>query len=45
MFALTDNINKYEANFGVIQQKTPQNAPQNGNNGEIPNPFMMGGKA
>ena len=47
MFALTDNIKKYEANFGVIQQKKPLNAPQNngGNNGEIPNPFMMGGKA
>lgn len=46
LFALTDNIKKYEANFGTIQQRKPSNAPQNGNNnGEIPNPFMMGGKA
>ncbi len=46
MFALTDNIKKYEANFDVIQQKKPLNNNQNnGNNGEIPNPFMMGGKA
>ena len=46
MFALTDNIKNYEANFGVIQQKKPLNNNQNnGNNGEIPNPFMMGGKA
>ena len=35
MFALTDNVNKYEANFGEIQQRKPQgNAgmPPMGNN-------------
>lgn len=30
MFALTDNVNKYEANFGEIVQKRP--------NGQNPNP-------
>lgn len=38
MFALTDNIKKYEANFGIIQQKKPGNAPKGGQ-GDIPNPF------
>lgn len=38
MFALTDNIKKYEATFGPIQQKMPVNQA-NGNQGDIPNPF------
>lgn len=38
MFALTDNIKKYEANFGIIQQKKPAGAPKGGQ-GDIPNPF------
>ena len=38
MFALQDNIRKYEQVFGEIQRKVPVN---NGNNsGETPNPFM-----
>ncbi|MDE5812016.1 MAG: DUF3467 domain-containing protein [Muribaculaceae bacterium] len=38
LFALRDNIQKYEQSFGQITNKTPQNAPKNGN--DIPNPFM-----
>lgn len=42
LFALRDNIQKYESNFGVIEHKIPAN--QQGNprqgGGEIPNPFM-----
>ena len=38
MFALQDNIRKYEQVFGEIQRKVAVN---NGNNsGETPNPFM-----
>lgn len=45
LFALTDNIRKYEAAFGTIEPKRPLNAPSQGGrngggNGEIPNPFM-----
>lgn len=37
LFALRDNIQKYENTFGNIQPKLPVN----GNNpGDIPNPFM-----
>lgn len=36
LFALRDNIAKYEATFGEIKHKTPKG----GNNGELPNPFM-----
>lgn len=33
MFALTDNVKKYEANFGEIQQRHPKgNMPPMGNN-------------
>ncbi len=42
MLALQDNIRKYEATFGTIQQKMPKNMNpgQNGNGGnDIPNPF------
>lgn len=45
--ALMDNVKKYEQTFGPIVPKRPvggQNG-NNGNNGEIPNPFIMGGKA
>lgn len=44
LFALNDNIKKYEETFGPIERKMPKKAP-NGNNGEIPNPFVMGGNA
>lgn len=37
LFALNDNIKKYEATYGVIEQKRPKNNP---NPGEIPNPFQ-----
>lgn len=39
LFALRDNINKYEATFGEIKHKTPVNK-SGSNNGELPNPFM-----
>lgn len=42
--ALMENVKKYEATFGEIRPKRPLN--QGGNQGgEIPNPFIMGGKA
>lgn len=37
LFALRDNIAKYEATFGEIKHKTPKGG---NNNGELPNPFM-----
>ena len=45
LFALRDNIAKYEATFGEITRKQPINNGNNNNNGEIPNPFIMGGNA
>ncbi|MBQ7041393.1 MAG: DUF3467 domain-containing protein [Muribaculaceae bacterium] len=46
LFALRDNIQKYESIFGEIKRKMPVNNPNNnGGNGEIPNPFIMGGNA
>lgn len=42
LFALSDNVKKYETTFGEIERKLPKNQ---GNNGGIPNPFMTGGKA
>jgi len=39
MFALQDNIRKYEQVFGEIQRKIPMQ--NNGSNpGDLPNPFM-----
>ena len=32
MFALTDNVNKYEAQFGEIKQRTPKGGMNIGNN-------------
>lgn len=48
--ALSQNIRDYEATFGEIRHKRPINNGNNGGNGgvnggEIPNPFIMGGKA
>lgn len=44
LFALTDNIRKYEAAFGPIEPKRPVGSAgqggRSGGNGEIPNPFM-----
>lgn len=41
LFALRDNIQKYESVFGPIEHKVPVNGtPRQGGNGEIPNPFM-----
>ncbi len=40
LFALRDNIQKYEATFGNIERKMPLNPGNKGGNGEIPNPFM-----
>lgn len=37
LFALRDNIQKYEETFGPIQPKLPR---QQGQGGEIPNPFQ-----
>ena len=39
LFALRDNLAKYEATFGEIKHKTPKNN-QGNNGGDIPNPFM-----
>ena len=38
LFALRDNLAKYENTFGEIERKLPKNNPQGGN--DIPNPFM-----
>jgi len=35
LFALRDNVAKYEQTFGEIKRKTPQTPPKGG----IPNPF------
>ena len=44
--ALAENVRKYEATFGPITPKRPLNSGTNGaNGGDIPNPFIMGGKA
>lgn len=43
LFALRDNVQKYEANFGEIVRKTPKNGGNNGganNGGGLPNPFQ-----
>lgn len=45
LFALNDNVKKYETTFGEIERKLPKAQQNNGANGAIPNPFMMGGKA
>lgn len=42
--ALMENVKKYEATFGEIRPKRPVNGGNPGG-GEIPNPFIMGGKA
>lgn len=36
LFALRDNVTKYEQTFGEIQRKMPKGQ----NNGELPNPFQ-----
>ncbi|MDO4320424.1 MAG: DUF3467 domain-containing protein [Bacteroidales bacterium] len=39
LFALRDNLTKYEATFGEIERKMPKNGkPQGGS--DIPNPFQ-----
>lgn len=40
LFALRDNITKYEENFGEITRKLPKNAPAPKGGNDIPNPFM-----
>ncbi len=45
LMALNDNIRKYEATFGEIERKLPKAVPQQGNPGDLPNPFIMGGNA
>lgn len=41
LFALRDNIQKYESVFGTIEHKMPINGGANpGGKGDIPNPFM-----
>lgn len=44
LHALADNVKKYEETFGEITHKLPLRRNQQGG-GDIPNPFMMGGKA
>lgn len=38
LFALRENIQKYEATFGEIRPRGPLAGPKNGN--DLPNPFM-----
>ncbi len=38
LFALRDNVAKYEATFGEIERKMPKGGNQGGN--DIPNPFQ-----
>ncbi|MCF0219129.1 MAG: DUF3467 domain-containing protein [Muribaculaceae bacterium] len=43
--ALHENISKYEATFGEIKMRQPAGGMKTPNPGEIPNPFLTGGKA
>lgn len=47
LYALGENVKNYEATFGEIKRKLPKNNPNNnqGNPGDLPNPFIMGGNA
>lgn len=45
LFALRDNISKYESTFGEITPKTPVQNNNDKGNGSIPNPFINGGNA
>lgn len=40
LFALRDNITKYEENFGEITRKMPKNNGNAKGENDIPNPFM-----
>lgn len=39
LYALGDNVKRYEQTFGEIKRTMPKNNP--GNGGEIPNPFSQ----
>lgn len=39
LYALRDNLQKYESNFGEIVRKAPKGGNAN-NNGGLPNPFQ-----
>lgn len=41
LMALADNVKKYESTFGEIKRRTPV---QTSKPGDLPNPFMNGGK-
>ena len=46
LHALADNVRKYEEIFGEITHRTPRGAAGgNGGGNDLPNPFIMGGKA
>lgn len=40
LFALSDNVKRYEQTFGEIKRTMPKNAPGNGG-GDVPNPFSQ----
>ncbi len=40
LFALRDNIAKYESVYGEIERKMPKNNPSGNKGGDLPNPFM-----
>ena len=40
LFALRDNIQKYEGTFGEIERKMPKTGNQGNGGNDIPNPFM-----
>lgn len=42
LFALSDNVKRYEQTFGEIKRTVPKQQENNG--GDIPNPFYNGGK-
>ena len=40
LFALRDNLQKYESTFSEIERKMPKNGNQGNGGNDIPNPFM-----
>ena len=40
LFALRDNLQKYESTFGEIERKMPKNGNKGNSGNDIPNPFM-----
>lgn len=45
LFALSDNLRKYESEFGEIKMPQPKRREPESGGGGIPNPFVGGGQA